>query len=122
MPPRLEQRIVPKTAAYSILLDVDRAGTIFTNRGASGAVTFTLPSIGAGQRIGTFFDFLVVADQNVTVAAPAADTLIAFNDTAADSIALSTAGNKIGGYLRALWDGTSWVAFNLTNNTLTVNT
>lgn len=122
MPIRLEPRMIAKTANYSPSPLVDRCGTIFTNRGATGAVTFTLPSLGQGQYIGYYLDFLVIAGQNVIIAAPTADTLIAFNDAAADSIAFQTGGQLIGGYARAIWDGTAWVAVNLSNNTLTVAT
>lgn len=122
MPTRLEPRIVPKTANYTVNPLVDRCGTIFTNRGATGAVTFTLPSLSSGQYLGLYYDFLGIADQNIVVAAPVADTLVAFNDAAADSVSLATAGNKIGGLVRAIWDGAAWAAVNLSNNTLTVTT
>lgn len=54
---------VAKTANYT-LVDSDH-GKLFTNAGAGGAVIFTLPTAKAG----TFFRFLRVAAQDVTVTA-----------------------------------------------------
>jgi len=54
---------VAKTAAYTVL--PEEAGTLFTNQGAGGAVTFTLPAAKAGL----WFGFLRHAAQNVTVTA-----------------------------------------------------
>jgi len=104
----LVARISAKTADYTILpYTVDSSGTIFTNRGAGGAVIFTLPApvpLLAGYR----YIFKVHANQNVTVATATADTLIALNDVAADSVAASTTNEKIGAQLEAICDGTSW--------------
>lgn len=101
----LGARMTAKTADYTVL-DSDN-GTIFTNSGAAGAVIFTLP---ATAKRGLEFTFNVVADQSVTVTAGTADTLIAFNDLAADSIAFSTAAEKIGGTIRIVGDGSKWIA------------
>lgn len=122
MPIRLEPRVIAKTADYTVNTHVDRCGTVFTNRGAAGAVNFTLPTVAANQRIGLYYDFMVVVDQTVGIVAPVADTLVAFNDIAADSVAFSTAGQKVGASLRAMWDGTQWSAINRSTNTLTVTT
>lgn len=107
MSTRQERRTVSKTASYTINTHVDRCGTTFNNRGAVGAVTFTLPRPGSAIK-GWFYDFLVVADQNVLVATPTADTALVFNDAAADSLAVLTAGQKIGARMRAECDGTAW--------------
>lgn len=96
-----------KTASYQIL-PTDRSGTIFTNRGAAGAVTFTLPGP-TTVPAGTYYEFVGIADQNITVAAPTADTLVALNDAAADSVAMSTAAQKIGAHAKAICDGTAWI-------------
>lgn len=110
----LKLRIRAKTADYQILSPLlttgDRSGTIFTNRGAVGAVVFTLPVISPGMA-GTFYEFLGIADQTITVASSPADTLLALNDIAADSIAMSTGGAKIGGHCRVVCDGTTWAAY-----------
>lgn len=108
-----------KAANYTINPNVDAPGTIFTNVGASGAVAFTLPAPGAGVE-GFVYDILGIADQNVSVVAPAADTLVVLNDVEADSLAASTSAQKIGAYLRAICVKTGdttyqWVAVTLAN-------
>lgn len=101
-------RVVAKTAAYTLNpARPDMPGTIFTNRGAVGAVTFTLPAPNAGLT-GAFFRFIGVADQTITVSAGAGKA-VAFNNAAAASLAMSTGGQKIGGEIRATCDGTSWI-------------
>jgi hypothetical protein len=107
-----------KTSDYTIV--AADTGKLFTNTGATGAVTFTLPTLAAGL----VFDFFVVADQNVTVASAAGDDMVIFNDVAADSAAFSTAGQLIGGRLRVTSNAaaTKWYVENLSVNTLTVAT
>lgn len=63
-------------------------------------MTFTLPTPNRGL-LGYWYRFLGVADQNIVVAAPAVDTLLVKNDAAADSLAMSTSGEKIGGEIEA---------------------
>lgn len=96
--------VVAKTANYTVTTaDCD---TLFTNRGASGAVTFTLPATASK---GLRFGFFVVANQDVTVTAGTADTMVCFNDAAADSIAFSTSSEKIGAMVEIIGDGTGWL-------------
>lgn len=102
------RKIVPKTANYTVDPNQHRPQTRFTNRGAAGAVTFTLPAVSAGQKIGLEYEFAGVADQTFTVAAPAGKA-VCFNNAAATSLACSTGGQKIGAVIRASWDGTSWM-------------
>ena len=97
--------ITAKTADYTVSQNTDE-GALLTNRGASGAVTFTLP---AAPPAGWWCDVAVVADQTVTVASGTADTLIVFNDATADSIAWATAGQKIGNGASFIFDGTGWI-------------
>lgn len=96
--------IVPKTADYTVL-ESDN-GTLFTNRGAAGAVNFTLP---ATAEKGLTYGFYVVADETVTVTAGTADTMITFNDALADSVAVLTASQKIGTLFVVIGDGTGWM-------------
>lgn len=98
--------IKAKTADYQIVTVTDPSGTLFTNRGAVGAVTFTLPAVAQGLK-GTFYEFRGLANQTFTVAA-AAGTVATFNNAAATSVACSTGGQKIGACIRAFCDGTSW--------------
>jgi hypothetical protein len=99
--------VVAKTADYTVL-EADN-GTIFTNQGAAGAVNFTLPTIAKGLR----YRFFVEANQNLTITSVVADTLVVFNDAAADSIAYSTASEKIGGGLEVIAnaDATKWLVW-----------
>lgn len=101
----LKRRIVAKTANYTCT-EADN-GTIFTDRGASGVVTFTLPAVATSE--GLEYRFFAISG-NLKVAGPA-DTLVVFNDAAADSIAFSTANEVIGAGLTAVCDGTSWLIF-----------
>lgn len=87
-------RVQVKAADYTVLATDN--GTTFTTRGASGAVNFTLPAIDRGLE----FTFFNEADQNMTITAATADTMVVFNDLAADSIAFSTSSEKIGGGFR----------------------
>lgn len=107
---------VAKTSDYTI--KARDCGTVFTNRGASGAVAFTLPAVEAGLH----YWFVGIANQNISIAAPTADTLVTFNDTAADSVAFSTANEKIGALAYAFCDGSNWIVVNLSPNTMTVTT
>lgn len=83
---------------------------VITNRGAAGAITVTLPD---APGTGAWLDYRGVADQDITFATNTADTLIILNDAAADSLAFSTAGNKIGAAASFIFDGTGWHATDL---------
>jgi hypothetical protein len=100
MSTRLNRRVIAKAASYTVNPALDSPGTVFTNAGAAGAVTFTLPAPGQGTR-GWWYRFLCVVDQNLIVAAPTAGTLIALHDAAANSVALQTGNQKIAGVIEA---------------------
>ena len=104
----LIQAIEAKTADY--YMKASDIGKIFTNRGATGAVNLTLPDT-AQIAAGWFVEFFVVANQSLTITAYTADTMVAFNDAAADSVAFSTSNEKIGGGGKVMWDGTGWLVF-----------
>ena len=109
--------VIAKTSNYTVL-EGDN-GTFFTNLGAAGAVTFTLPAVAncKGQRYG----FYVAADQNVIVASAAANGLITFNNAAASSVAYQTAGNKLGGFFEVIGlSATKWMVIAHGANTVTV--
>ena len=99
--------VVAKTADYTVL-EADN-NTLFTNRGAGGAVVFTLP---ATAKKGLRYGFFVAADQSVTVTAGTAGTAVAFNDAAANSVAYSTSSEKIGAMIEVIGDGTGWLYIN----------
>jgi hypothetical protein len=87
---------VAKAADYTVTAADN--GTLFTTRGAAGAVNFTLPAIDRGLR----YRFFNEAGQNMTITAATADTMVVFNDLAADSIAFSTASELIGGSVEVI--------------------
>lgn len=112
----LRRKVVAKTSSYT--LTADDMGKLFTTRGASGAVTFTLPA--ASTVAGADVVFVNVADQNMIVAGPD-EAVVAFNDLTADSVAFQTTSQKIGGGFLMISDGTSWLALPLTSaGTVTV--
>lgn len=99
--------VVAKTADYTIL-EADN-NTLFTNRGASGAVVLTLPATAKkGLRYGVY----VAANQNLTLTAGTTGTLVVFNDAAANSISFQTANEIIGGMFEVIGDGTGWLVIN----------
>lgn len=95
-------RIAVKTADYTV--KSYETGSYFTTTGATAAVNFTLPTIASGPWI---FTFVAGAAQNLTVTAQTADTMVTFNDLAADSIAASTSNEIIGAGFEAFTDGTT---------------
>jgi len=95
--------VTAKTSDYTVT--AVESGTIFTTEGAGGAVNFTLPSQGAGLH----FWFTNAEDQNMLITADTADTMLTFNDLAADSVGFSTSSEKIGGAAFVFSDGTKWM-------------
>jgi hypothetical protein len=96
MSTRLTQRVVPKTADYTIVYPMDAPGTLFTNRGASGAVTFTLPTPSRAL-LGVWYEFGGVVNQNLAVAG----SICTLNNDSAASVTASTGNQKIGARMRA---------------------
>lgn len=113
---RPKLKIVVKTSSYTIT--PDDFGTVFTTRGATGAVTFTLPAAGSTNS-GEWVLFVNVADQNMIVAG-ADEGIVTFNDLTADSVAYQTTSEKIGGSFIAISDGSSWAVMPLAEETQTI--
>lgn len=112
----LPAREVAKTANYTVLPKDN--GTLFTNTGASGAVTFTLPAVAAKL----VYEFYVVADQTVTITATS-NVIVTTNNAAGTSVAFSTNNQKIGSHVRLFANeaGTKWYTRLYTPNTMTVS-
>lgn len=108
-----------KATAYTIT--AADSGKVLTNRGAAGSVTFTLPTVAAAFDGVDVIIATVVAAQNVVVAAQTAGQIITFNDAAANSVALQTANEIIGGALRCICDGTSWLVLPMLYEAQTVS-
>lgn len=90
---------------------------VYSTRGATGAVTFTLPAV--ADNAGKWCLFINAADQNMIVAGPD-EGVLTFNDLTADSIAFQTTSEKIGGMFLAICDGTSWCVAPIATETQTV--
>jgi hypothetical protein len=105
----LQPEVVAKTANFTLDMSQVRSGAVFTNRGAGGAVTMTLPTPSASIRRWRGYTVYLqgVADQNIAIAA-AANKAVCKNNATATSLTASTSSEKIGALLRAVWDGTSW--------------
>ncbi len=107
-----------KTANYTIVTGDN--GTCFTNKGAAGAVTFTLPLLAANY----IFGFYVDAAQSVTVTTNSGDgaKIIAFNNRAVTNVAITTGGAQIGGALVFLSrpDAAAWYLWNQSAGAVTL--
>lgn len=110
--------VMAKTASYTVT-DADW-GSLITNRGASGAVTITLPAPTTTQT-GVWVDLFQVAGQNLVITA-GTDLITTFNDATATSITYSTAGELIGNGARFVNDGTTWLHMPFTNEAATQTT
>jgi hypothetical protein len=108
--------MIGKTASYA-LLNTDN-GTQFSNSGATGAITFTLPAIANGYSFG----FFCAANQAITISSNEGSNIIAENNASASNIAISTAGDILGGSLRFYSNpgATKWHMDKLCGNALTI--
>lgn len=86
----------------------------------SGTATATLPANGATA--GSWIWVFILTNQTTTISAATADTLITVNDTAADSVAFSTASAKIGSSVFFVSNGSFWIALNMGTTTMTIAT
>lgn len=112
------KKISAKTASYQVK-ETD-LGTYFTTRGASGAITFTLPKTD-DLEAGWWAHFHNVVDQNMVVASyGSSDDIVAVADAAADTITFSTTSQKIGANVRVVWDGTGWLSIFGSSATATI--
>ena len=104
------RREVIKTADYSVV-EADN-GSLFTNTGATTAITFTLPAL--TNAVGLCFEFFVTADYGVTIASAAANGIIGGGSDVAESFAFNL-NPKIGGHAR-VWcspNSSKWFLTNL---------
>lgn len=97
---------VTKAASFTLDMHAVKSGSRVTTRGATGAVTATLPQPADGNMSwdGYTVEFHGGADQTLIVAA-AANKAITFNNLTATSLAAQTGGQKIGAVIVAVWDG-----------------
>lgn len=85
-------------------LKASESGAFIHNVGMTAAVTLTLPAISDGP---FYFKILQGAGYAITVTSATADTIITFNDAAADSVTFSTSSEILGGHYEVYCDGTS---------------
>lgn len=109
--------IEAKTAAYTVT--PEDVGKIFTNKGAAGSVTFTLPAINKVWQ-GWNARFYVAAGYTIVVAAPSGK-LVTFNNAAATSISFAQASELIGNYVEIVYDGALYLCLmGLTAEAITI--
>jgi hypothetical protein len=103
---QVRKPVVTKAASFTLDMYQVKSGSRITTRGATGAVTATLPTPPTGSMSwdGYSVEFHGGADQNLIVSAGAAKALV-FNNLAAASLAAQTGGQKIGAVIVAVWDG-----------------
>ncbi len=111
-----QPKITAKVAAYTVT--VEESGTIFTNRGATAAITFTLPAV-TGIPIGVNYTFYGISATGFTVASNGSlDNIVSANDAGADTLTATTTSLIIGASIRVIWDGTGWLSFRGAGNTI----
>lgn len=103
----------------TLTLDATHSGKMITTRGAAGATTVTLPTV-AAEFAGVHCWVFNCVDQNLTLSAQTAGEIMFKGDAAANSVAYSTASEKIGGGFFVLCDGTSWLVMPLAEETQTI--
>lgn len=109
-------KVTTKTSAYTIT--PGDFGKVFTTRGATSTMIFTLPGVETTYN-GEFVLFLNVADYDMIVAGTDGE-LVTFNDLTANNIGIITASERIGAGLLAVCDGTSWIVLPIAQETVTV--
>jgi hypothetical protein len=103
----------------SITIAATDSGKMITTRGAAGATTVTLPTVAAGFT-GVHFWLFNCVDQDLTLSAQTAGEIMFKNDVAANSVAASTAGEKIGAAFFVHCDGTSWLVLPMVEEAVTL--
>lgn len=106
-----------QTANYQVLVTDNNA--TFSTKGASGAVTFTLPTLQRGLR----YKFYNEVNQNMAVTGALVNQLVTFNNATASTVTFSSAGNLIGAAVEVIAnvDATKWLVFPSGANTMTVS-
>lgn len=106
--------IKPIAAAYTFANE--DSGAVFI---CSAALTFTLPAA-ASAGAGCHCIVINGADTNLLIATANAGELVTLNDVAANSVALSTSSEKVGGGFHCICDGAKWYALPMTEETQTI--
>lgn len=104
----LVKAVVDKTASYTIPdIGQNRSATMYTNRGASGSITFTLPALATAAlkaaAKGRYFYFCVAIAQDIVLTATG--SLKINNGNANGSLTLA---GTAPGIVKLAFDGTGW--------------
>jgi hypothetical protein len=102
--------VVAKTADYTVT--TKDMGNIFTTRGAATSVTFALPAptvVGKGANV-TFFNIANLDMAVSTSATGSTTTMVGWNTSTANRVAVMLADARIGGGFVCICDGTQWYA------------
>lgn len=95
-------KVISLTATTYTLVAA-QSGSIIHNAAMTAGTTLTLPAISTGPY---YFKIIQGAAYAITVTSVVADTIITFNDVAADSVTFSTSNEIIGGHFEVICDGT----------------
>jgi len=112
---------VDKTASYTIIAATDTYGTkVFTNDGATGTITFSLPAGAATMRV----NFNVVDAYTLKVSANGTETIRHKSTQTAGGGYLQSA--TVGDFITLEWNGDEWIVVsieghNWTDGTATLN-
>jgi hypothetical protein len=82
-------------------------GALMLNKAASDRI-YTLPDVSAGLA-GVWFEYASSVAQNTTFTANTANTILALNTLAANSVALNTANQISGATCKFVCDGSQWI-------------
>jgi len=107
-----------KTAAYTVL-PTDSGKVLIANNGSS-QVDFTLPTPAAAS--GCIFLFANIGAAGMKIISGTVDTIVTFNDAAADDVSYETATEMIGAACMIYSNGTNFYHFEMSGATVTITT
>ena len=96
------------TATRAVL--ASESGVRFTTRGATAAVTFTLPAV-TNLPIGTEYTFHSTSAYGMVIASNGSlNNILTLNNATGNSITCTTTSKIIGAVVHVIYDGTAWLA------------
>ncbi len=114
---KIGQRVNFVKVSGNRVLTHGESGTHFTNLDVTGALClFTLPALLAGVE---YWIHSAVLARDCLLSSPGNDTMVVFNDIAADQIAFNTADERAGGTWHVTCDGTLWYVSEMMHEAVT---